>query len=225
MNSIGELLGGLLLVVLLPGFCSAKIRDVITDRESNTALSGDVIRAMMYWLPIYAVLWIASVTFARTLEPFPLDGTLEAETFVAALIVAILVGVLAGVIGERRWAQRIAFRLGVSKKTWKTPWLSAFSDAEAQRNWAIVWLKDGTRFLGWARYYSDQGQDSTIFLAWNKKVVDGKVKICHPGCSEWIGIEGAGVLLPPSSEISHIDFFTGHPSSKDSGTDAEASED
>ena len=216
MADLAKVLGDLFLVALLPGFLAAKVRDLITARSSTGTLSMDVVRAMMYWIPIVAVLWMVSKVWLHWLDPFPLKGALETATVVAALIAAVPIGLIFGVIGETRTAQRVAFKLHLSRKTWKTPWASAFLDAEKNDCWAVVWLKDGTRLQGAPRYVSDAGKDATVYLSEVKgKTKKGRVKIRHPGSTEWVDIPGIGVLLPPSAEINHIDFLTGQMSPED----------
>lgn len=207
MADIGKVLGDLVLVAMLPGFLAAKVRDLITDRSGNQTLSTDLVRAMMYWLPILALLWVASKAFLPSILLFPTAGGLQPVTIVSALVAAVPVGLAAGILGETRWARDIAFRLRLTRKTWKTPWLSAFQEAEKKGCWAVVWLEDGTRFEGWPKYVSDDGDAPLIYLHRVDGAGDGAVRIRHPRASKWVDVPGIGVLLPPSAKIKHVDFL------------------
>lgn len=220
MEGLAKLLGDLLLVALLPGFLAAKVRDLITERSVSGSFSTDIVRAMVYWLPILLVLWLVSLLFMPGLEPLPTSGALSPTSLVAALIAAVLVGGLFGIVGERRFVQKALKKLRVSKKTWKSPWLDAFQDAEDSESWAVVTLGDGTRFMGWAKYVSDFGNEPTVYLSRApKREAETPVKIMPHGSDEWNEVPGIGVLLPPSAEIRHIDFLTGQSSSSASDTE------
>jgi len=224
MSDFGNVIGILFFVALLPGFVAAKVRDWVTERSISGATGSDVVRALIYWIPIIFVLWAFSKTLAPALTPLPFGEEFEPSTILAALIIAVPIGLLAGVLGETRVAQRIAFRYGISRKSWKTPWASAFWDAENELErpcWAMVWLKDGTRFLGFVRYYSDSGENPTIYLARQEKYDQG-VSMYHPGSDVAVDIPGIGVLIPPSAQITHVDFLPGCSVSGDSGIAGEA---
>lgn len=223
MESFWESVNVLFFLALVPGFIAAKVRDWITERSVNTTLANDAIRALLYWIPIFSILWLLSKLKFTNITAFPLNGDFKVSTFIAAMLIAVLVGLFAGVMGETRIAQRIASRLRISRKTWKTPWASAFWDAENQDSnpcWAMVWLKDGTRLMGFAKYYSDSGKDATIYLARDPKYSQN-VRIMHPGMKNMTDIPGIGVLIPPSAEISHVDFLPGQAFPEDSDTQEE----
>jgi hypothetical protein len=209
VSELGKVLGDIVLVALLPGFLAARVRDLITDRSETQVLASDIVRAMMYWLPILAILWAASKTFLPALEPFPIEGDLQPLTIIAALVAAVPVGAVLGIVGETRAARNAAYRLHVTRKTWKTPWMSAFLDAEEAGCWAAVWLEDGTGFQGWARYTSDDDSGATIYLSRVEGREDGAVQIMHPNSVTWVDVPGIGVLLPPTAKIAHIDFSSG----------------
>jgi len=223
MEDLWGLISVLFFVALLPGFIAAKVRDWITERNVAGALASDAVRALIYWVPIFFILWLLSKIGVVAITPLPLNGDFNATTVLAAMIIAVFVGLIAGVVGETRVVQRVAFRLRISRKTWKTPWASAFWDAEKQEKnqcWAMVWLKDGTRLMGYAKYYSDSGKDAIIYLAGDPKH-DQNVKIMHPGMKKMTQVPGIGVLIPPSAEISHVDFLFGQPFPEDLDTQKE----
>ncbi len=98
------------------------------------------------------------------------------------------------------WMMWILRRIKVTERTGrKTIWNDAFQEVGGM---VQVGLSDDRRVLGWLRYYSDEAEDSSLFLeeaSWVKIQPDGK-ETEEP-------INGPGILITKNSGIEYVMFL------------------
>ena len=97
-------------------------------------------------------------------------------------------------------------RLGFTSKTWRSAWVDAFRDAAGK--WVCVYLKDGTRILGWVKYHSSSANEPTVYIARGPESSGyAPVQYLAPGATEPVLINGPGILVAPDAGISHLAFL------------------
>ena len=187
--------------LLLPGFLALRIRDGLASSRARK-VSEAWLPALLFDLPIYLILLAVS-----QVERFGLTPTLESSgfnpmTLLAALLIAIVVGIIAGLLDEKRVIRTAMIWLKLSRKGWRNAWADSFLHTRGSN--ANIVLKDGTQLYGWARYFSSDAKDCTVFLARNEKCGEA-VSIKLPTGEEF-DIDGPGVLITPEAGISLVEF-------------------
>lgn len=194
-------------LLLLPGLLALRIRDAMTETETRD-YKNTIMSALLYVVVVYGIVALLALVEPWHLTPLPTDPRFNPWTFLAMFCVAVSVGFLAGLIDNKRWVQSAALALDLSDKTWRNAWVDAFKDAE--RKWVCVYLKDGSRVVGWVKYHSASAEQPTLYVA------RGPVQSHHApalyipaGTDEPTPIEGPGILLPPSAGITLVAFLDG----------------
>ncbi len=195
-----------ILLVLIPGFVSSAILDMVLVRLSRESWAK-LIEALMLSFLIYAV-----VGGMLRLSPFVIsDPKLSADveklrglinpTFVlATLACSVALPLAMGFIARRNWHMRLLHKLGITERTGRTTiWLDVFAE---QKSYVTCNLTGERRIFGWPLYYSEDagGSGPSLYLHDPAWIVDG---VHVP-----LGI--AGILLVEKDGIESIEF-TGFP--------------
>jgi hypothetical protein len=197
------------LLILLPGFLTAGFIRVLATRPQRTEFDK-VVEALSYSLINYA-------TFAALGGRFPLDIRKEVtggaeryslEIHPWPLLELVLISiVLAAIVAYTVNQDFLLTFLRRIKITQRTSRVSVWNDTfHTFSGYVQVELGDGRRVIGYLRFYSDEGDESSLFLedaAWLRE--DG----------ESFPIEGPGILLTKESGIRAVLFLNPDPSSSD----------
>ena len=201
LSGAGAILAAL---VLLPGILASYIRDALVETKTRS-VQRTFVNAAIFDVVIYVCLLVFS---PLGLTSYPSNKPFNIMTVVVALILAVVLGVAAGAASSRGTWQRILFKLGLTKKGPKNTWVDGFQRAEETGAWAYVYLKDGRRVFGVAKYYSSNRDRTSLFLA---RGAEGKqpVMIYDKDGQNPIPQNGPGVLITPAAEIILVAFLDG----------------
>lgn len=190
------------LLVLLPGFVSAKIVQSLCVRPLQTELDK-VVEALLYSFLVYVsyalFVGIAPLRIIATSHP---NGSIEyaphANGFglLYLLAISVLLGVAIAGCLTNDFPTRLFRQIRLTQRTTRSSvWSDVFHD---WAHYVQVQFCDGRRILGWPRYYSDTPEESALFLegaAWVDK--DGKAT----------DIPGPGILITKNMQIESIMFL------------------
>ncbi len=195
-----------ILLVLLPGFSCAYIVQFLAVRRKQSELDK-VIEALLFSL----ILYLFTLPFFG--YTFPLGwGALDTQhpnvyriiinwrhlLWLTAVSVVFAVAYSANI--NQDWAMWVLRRIKVTERTArKAIWNDAFQEVGGM---VQVGLSGDRRILGWLRYYSDEAEDSSLFLeeaSWLTTQADGT--------ESELPIEGPGILLTRSSGIEYVMFL------------------
>ena len=153
-----------ILLVLLPGFVSAKIITALAFQEKRDALDR-VVLALIFTLVNY-VTWLTMVSLVRVL-PFVDSARPWSET--TNLLGLLSCSVVWGVIGV--WiinSDKLHLRLRKWRLTKRgsrpSVWYDVFWRSE-NVVYVVVRMKDGKRAYGWPRLYSEDPDAGHLFLS------------------------------------------------------------
>lgn len=200
------------LIFLLPGFLILRIVEglTVTGKASETArivdaLALSLVNYIAFTFLIYALNEFRAVPLK--VKPIPLilspDGQLqftgsEAMGFLLLILIAVLIsaGYAAGL--NRGWIYSICReKLHLTRKTGRVDlWHDVCTDFRGR--WIQVYLKNGTRIIGWPDYYSDNPEKRELFLA------EAVVTKADGGAYE---VSGPGILLTEKAEIERIEVL------------------
>lgn len=197
-----EALGVLLL--LLPGFSCAFLVQRLAVRRKQTELDK-VIEALLFSFFLYLT---ASPFFGYSL---PLtwakksNGGIDQYTFqlnwpyLAVLaILAVASGILVSANLNHDWLLRLLRKLSITQRTARNSiWNDAFQDIPS--SFVLVQLSGDRAVIGYLRYYSDEQEDSSLFLEDAAWIVD------EDGTQ--VPIDGPGILLTKQSGIESVSFL------------------
>ncbi len=199
-----------LLVALLPGFFSVKVRDFYLPPRRGDAFDRSF-EVVAFALGNYLVAGTAFLVCC-----FPRDGLdlsaawaqlsvaawwgLSAAVFLYVLTVSsVVLGGIVGWIACNDLHYRLARQLRFTTRTGcDDVWQDAFADVEKQ--WHSVHFADGRRAMGVARYFSDRGDKPSLYLreaSW----------IAEDGAGT--PIRGDGILVSEAARIQCVEFLTG----------------
>lgn len=204
------------LLVLLPGFLASSIVRTLCVRKEQTEFDK-LIEALVYSFIAYAA-------FVAIFHRFPLQ-TLEKNSQTVALfnlssprpsdvLVLLALGIATGILFGASITNDLHGKLlRVLRLTNRTSrpsiWLDVFSEV---KDYVQIEFGDGRSLIGWPRYFSDNPEESSLFLenaAWIKS--DGTT----------VEIPGSGVLITKEMPIEAIMFLkAGARPSKQSSTES-----
>jgi hypothetical protein len=200
MPSSFEALG--VLLILLPGFSCSYIAQALTTRARRTELDK-IIEALVFSCVLYG---ITIPFFGATL---PVSWRIESPSlYTVQLHQAHLITLVALAIGgailysaclEHDWLLIPFRKLHITEKTTRPSiWIDAFQDIAEDDCYLMVGISRGRTVLGYLSYYSDDPDESSIFLedaAWLKENGDQQP------------IDGPGILLTKQSGIEYVAFL------------------
>ena len=190
----------LALLLLLPGFISARIVRLLTPRSQQSELER-ITEALTFSFLVYVAYFFI---FGSAL---PVDWKVTAGTagvqvlphrwrILCLLLLAIVLGFLWGVAKARDWVLK-ALRRG--KVTERTSRESVWNDVFLSFNGTVqVGLADGRMVIGWLRRYSETNDERSLFIERASWVSE---------TGEIIAIPGEGLLLTEKSDIHFVMFL------------------
>lgn len=193
----------LALLILLPGFVSARISRSISAPSSQSELDR-VIEALIFSFFTYVIyiLWFGDslpVQWSATLGPDHVQHySVHVLRFRVIFLssVAIGLGFAWGTLQYRDIFLSSLRRLGMTDRTNSVSlWNGVFHDLEGT---VQVGLDDGRTVVGWLRRYSDTGEERSLFLEKAAWVNEAGVRT---------EIEGAGILLTDKAGIEFVMFL------------------
>lgn len=200
--SIEEIIG--LILYIAPGFLTMEVYHVFYPvRERNNFI-------LSAWSIIYGV---TVFTLVRSIDSALLNNILQSnkKTFPTFpfIIILFFFGILVGLflvlinrfrfVISQKWPQ---FKVIAPdpRSTW------AKMNQPSNEDWAVVFLDDGSIYLGWIKYYTfDPNADNQDFLLSHAKRVDEKLNIKYE-------IDGFGVYLN-TKDVKRIEFLKGQTTS------------
>jgi Family of unknown function (DUF6338) len=191
------------LLVLLPGFVSARIAQSLCLKPKQSDIDK-VLESLLYSFLVYVIF---VVSFGKAL---PVKINVQAAKEMTSYSIAIQkwplaglagisigLGLLVGVNGTKDISGSFLRRLGVSQRTTRN---SVWNDVFHERGGAVqVGLADGRMVMGWVQHYSDDSDDSSVFLE--------KAAWVDPEQHTQTQIVGDGILLTKESKIEFIEFL------------------
>ena len=200
MPERAEALG--ILLVLLPGFASAYLVQLLAARRKQSELDK-VVEALILSL----ILYLLTLPFFRYSLPiawhsFPDQNSSSSQVFIewphllALAILALALGSIYAASINHDWLTAPFRWLKITERSARSSvWNDVFSDLQG---FVQVGLSDGRSVIGWIRNYSDEDETHVLFLedaAW----VDDKGKE--------LAIRGPGILLSKDSGIEYVMFL------------------
>jgi Family of unknown function (DUF6338) len=188
-------------LVLLPGFCAAYVIQQLCMRRKQTELDK-VVEALLFSFLIFLVT-LPFFGYALPVSWHPVatrDGgytiALNARYLWTLFLLSIGLGAGYAATVNRDLLLKLLRKIGVTERTARySIWNDAFQDIP--RSYLQVELSDGRTVVGYLRYYSDDPEESSIFLedaAWVTEDAQ-------------IAIDGPGILLTKESKIVFISFL------------------
>jgi len=196
----------LVLVLLLPGVIAMKVHDVFIG-GGKREFKDSLVSSAMYVLVVYGLLFLLGRVRQLGITPLPIGSEFNPWTLVWVLVIAACVGFAAGLSDERRFMLRVAKCLGARTRGWRSTWLDSFQ-IQGSKKWACVYLKDGTRVLGWVRYGANAAEEGSLFVARGDHGNE-PVRLWPAGEDGPFPISGPGVLLAPGAEVSLVALLEG----------------
>lgn len=200
----------LALLVLLPGFVSARISRSISAPSDQTDVER-IIDALVFSFFIY-ILYLFLFGGSLPLDWIAQGGPADSTHFALhvrrwRLLYLCLAPVLFGVIwGSLQHRDAVLGQMRKWKLTNRTNDVSIWNARLRQHNGTVqVGMSDGRAIVGWLQQYSDVGEDRSLFFtraAW----VDESGKQTE--------IPGPGILLTDESDIHYIMFLDGPSGSR-----------
>jgi hypothetical protein len=200
MPDKAEALG--ILLILLPGFASAYLVQLLAARRKQSELDK-VVEALIFSLFLY----ICTLPFFGYSLPIAWhSGTgNQADTWqifivwphlLALAVLAIVLGSIYAASINHNWLIAPFRWFNISERSARSSvWNDVFSDL---KGFVQVGMSDGRTIIGWIRNYSDEDETTELFLedaAW----VDGS--------GNEFPIQGPGILLTKSLGIEYVMFL------------------
>ena len=214
MPTIG-LEAGIVLLLLLPGFISARIVRSFCPRQKQTDFEL-VAEALIH---TFVVVVVYSVVVRHM--PFQVNSWVQDKTthysfdlfrwnLLSLLGIAVVWGLIVSVSQNRDWPWSLLRKVGATQQSARSStWHDAFFEFGA-KGYVQVELADGRYVLGYLRLYSHEAETPSLFLT------DARwVGVDANGQSSVVKIPGSGVLLTKESGIVNVMFL-------DSGTNSQA---
>jgi hypothetical protein len=196
-----------LLLFLLPGFVTLKVREALTVVAKLSDLSRAV-DALLFSLYNYAVYFTLARLFGLKQVAFlgvkaderGADLQLVAPNLAAIFLmigVAVVMGVFIGVGTERDWFHRLKRGLRLTNRQARIDlWAEAFYQSRGR--WVLVHLEDGRKIIGWPYLYSDEPDRRQLCLK------DARVREADGGEYD---VAGPWILLTEASKVKLIEFL------------------
>jgi len=191
------------LLILLPGFFTARIVEGLTVRPTETELDK-IIEALFYSFLIYflcvAIIGISPLVTqtaeSATSAAVAID-IYELRRFVLyAFIVAGVLGLAISYSNTNDTLTRALRFLSITRRTSRTSiWSDVFHDLD---EFVVVEFTDGRRVRGWPRLFSDTPSEGSLFLERAAWILDDGTAI---------EITGAGILITTNLPIQTVSFI------------------
>ena len=192
-----------ILLLLLPGFACAYIVQHLAVRAKQSELEK-IVEALL----LSFVLYLATLPFFGYTLPVSWSSTsvggfagyavlLHWSHLAGLLASAAALGLLHAANINHDLLLRVLRRLRITQRTARnTIWNDAFQDVS--NKYILVSFADGSSLLGYLRYYSDESEDSSLFLedaAW----------VFEDGSQEQI--PGPGILITKQAALEFVTFL------------------
>ncbi|MBF6561003.1 MAG: hypothetical protein IVW56_11985 [Candidatus Binataceae bacterium] len=192
-----------ILLVLLPGFFTARIVGALTVRPNQTDLDK-AIEALFYSFFVYFI----CVVFLRV-NPLVVDIKVNAKSatldinpdslrnFVSwAFVVAGSLGLAISYLSTNDLVTGFLRWIKVTKRSSRiSVWSDVFHDLD---EFVVVEFTDGRRVRGWPRMFSDTPEEGSLFLEKASWILDDETPV---------EIHGAGILITKNLRIQSVSFI------------------
>ena len=195
-------------LLLLPGFLLLHIM-FLTSRirriSAFHATTWSLIISLLLFVCVYEVFTL-SIRPEAGVAGWPSLGTVLTDparipvgVWICLYVSALLAGWGIGHADRRGYPQKILLVVGIDLRRHGDIWERTFK--EFYDSQLMVYMKDGSLLVGWAKYYTDDRNDPgpEVFLA--------AAKIWDPDGEDWVSMEHAEGVLIHGSEIGRIEFL------------------
>jgi hypothetical protein len=193
----------LALLILLPGFVSARIARMMSARSQMSELERvtEALIFSFFTYVIYLLLFGPHLPLEWRTDPTA-SGRYSFEVFRARVFFLGAFSVLLGFgWGYIKGHDLLLKLLRKWKMTERTSRESVWNDAFVSLGGTVqVGLADGTSAIGWLGRYSDTGEERALFLERASWIAESGALTPVPG---------AGLLLTEKSEIKYVMFLDG----------------
>jgi hypothetical protein len=190
------------LVILLPGFLAARIKQRLTVNREQSELDK-IIEALLYSFLTYIIFTAITHTIPVALKTetkgeitrYFVEGP-DLGRLALLLLIPLFLGIGMSFLANNDLLGRLFRWIRVSRRSWRD---SIWSDVFHNFGGAVqVELADGRSVMGWLKYFSDRPEDSSVFLeraAW----VDSDLELVY--------VAGPGIFLTKESGIRSVAFL------------------
>lgn len=194
------------LLVLLPGFTCAYIVQFLAVRRKQSELDK-VIEALLFslllyllTLPFFGYTFPLSWTSVDPKQPNIYQILINWKHLACLAGASILFGVIYAANINNDWVMFALRWMKVTERTArKTVWNDAFQEVGGM---VQVGISGERKVLGWLRYYSDEPEESSLFLESASWVVTSE-----DGNESEVPIDGPGILLTKDCGIEYVMFL------------------
>jgi len=190
----------LALFLLLPGFISARLTEILTARSQQSDLQR-VIQALIHSFVIYFfyVLIFGSglpVDWTPVVNSAHLSTHIYIWRITVLAVLSILTGTTWGFAKSRDWPLSALRKHEFTERTIRE---SVWNDVFLTETGTVqVGLGDGRSVIGDLKRYSDNGEEGSLFLSKASWIGES---------NELIEIPGSGILLTKSADIKFVMFI------------------
>jgi len=185
-----------ILIFLIPGFISATILNSFIVRKEKKEL-GKIIEALIFSMLIYTVYSFMSGKSPVALNQIEKSITYsyDSKSFLWLSLLSVGIPAVLSFFVTNDWHMKVARKLRISRKTARSSvWFDVFCDV---RKPVIINFGNGRRIYGWPKYYSDEPENSYIFLFKPAWIQEGK----------YVDLNVEGILITPEQKIESIEFL------------------
>ena len=190
-----------LLLVLMPGFLCAYVVQALAVRRKQSE-TEKIVEALIFSLILYlsTLRWF-SYGLPLSWQETPTGSnvfhiTLRWGQLCVLTLLSLVTGILYAAAINHDWIMRVFRFLKITERTSRsTIWNDVFGQIAG---WVQVGLTDGVIVKGWLAYYSDDPEESSLYIeqaAWIKE----------DGTEEFI--DGPGVLITKEMGIEYVVFL------------------
>ena len=199
-------------VYLLPGFVGLLAYEALAEAKKRDTLDRV---GLIVAFNIGAVV-VTGLVFGGAISPLT-EITQQSGNvykvvglpFFAAAGVALLLGVLFAALRNLKLLYWAANKLHISYRTGGIdPWHEAFSSKSMRGKWIQLRYKDGTRLIGYPKFYAEDSEAKALFVgkaSWHTLVTQPDNSQAYVGKD----VAGPGVLVSNFDDIIAIDVLEG----------------
>lgn len=191
-----------ILLILLPGFFTARIVGALTVRPQATDFDK-VIEALFYSFFVYFIC-VAFIGSSPILIQPKAEGNgaliefdlQSARRFIIwAFVVSTVLGLGVSFLVTKDWLTGVLRKAGITRRSSRiSVWSDAFHDID---QFVIVEFTDGRRARGWPRMFSDTPDEASLFLERASWILDDGTPV---------DIDGAGLLITKNMSVQTVSF-------------------
>lgn len=211
---IGSLDALLLLVYLMPGLIGMLVFESFAEikkRQFSEKIGFIVLFTIVSVLVVSQYRPVDILPNIESMKHSPVTiSTVIKNNIFHASVVSICLGMLFAFIANSKILFFLANKARMSNRTGAVdPWQQVFS--RFRKKWVQIRFEDGSRIVGWPKYYSEDGEAKEIFIAEATWYIPNNCQKDQDGTINYqeIEVEGEGVLISSFTKVKAVEFLTG----------------